>query len=126
MQHNAHQERLKVSTDRRPADVDGFWLAAVHSVTRTTPRAGLRRRIVPWTVAVVLLIALAAAGTAFATRTYGLMWGCIGVALAVALFAAVTHTWRASTRYKQPLGAPTDRDRDMPERRARDRVSREG
>lgn len=109
MQHSPPQERSDVAAGQKGARTDGFWLGAVHSVTRAIPRTGLRRRVVPWALAVILLLAIAAAGAAFATGTYGVMWGCAGAVLAVTLFAAATHIWRASTRYKPHLDAPADR-----------------
>lgn len=119
MQRGPGAAQAKISGGKQ-ADVDGFWRAAVHSVTRTTPRLGLRRRLVPWTLAVVLLVGVGAAGAAFATSTYWLLWTCVGLVLALAVLASATHAWRASTRYKRPLDAPVD----QPENRAASSAAR--
>lgn len=97
--HPAREARMANSSD-------GFVQGAVHSVTHTVPRGGLRERLVPWTLAVVMTVGIAVAGVGFALEAYWLMASVLAVVAALAVFGATQHSWRASTRYKYPLSAP--------------------
>lgn len=93
----------------RFAASDGFLRAALHSITHTVPRTGLRERLVPWTLAVVITAGVVIAGTGFALEAYGVMAGALGIVAILAVFGALRHSWRASARYKRPLAASVGR-----------------
>jgi hypothetical protein len=49
---------------------DSFLSGAVHSMTHTVPRSGLQARLVPWTLALVMIAGVALSAIGVVTTTY--------------------------------------------------------